>query len=234
MAKFYNSRVKTGRLAGSVFAIRNGETIERAYQPVVSNPNTPAQVAVRAKLKVLSQLSAVLAPAIAMPRVGSVSTRNRFTKENYLLTSFATDTASIDLTNVQLTKSVVALPSVVVQRSESNFSLSLSNVTPLALDRVVYVVLAKSAGNKLRFVESTVVSTPGENFNFNGILPAVPESCVVYAYGIRDNNDRARVTFGNLSVLSAESVATLLTSRTLQETDVTLTETRGVNVPAAV
>ena len=44
----------TGKLGASVFAISGGEQIVRQYNPVVSNPNTDAQVAQRAKLKLMS------------------------------------------------------------------------------------------------------------------------------------------------------------------------------------
>lgn len=233
MAKIYGLfGTMKGKVADVVMTVRNGEQIVRKYQPQVYNPNTPAQVETRAKLKALSQLSAVLAPAIAIPRNGAVSTRNLFTKLNYGLVTFSNDTASIDLVNVQLTKSVVSFPDVGVQRTENNFALGLQNVTPLEIDRVVYVVLAKGEDNKLRYVESAVVSTPGERFNFQITIPSVPQSCVVYGYGIRDNNERARVVFGNLSIISAETIATLLTNRTLLEADVTLTETRGTNIAA--
>lgn len=57
MAKYYNNKIKTGRVAGSVFAVRNGEVIERAYNPIVANPRTDAQLIQRAKMNLAGQIS---------------------------------------------------------------------------------------------------------------------------------------------------------------------------------
>lgn len=57
MAKYYNNKIKTGRVAGSVFAVRNGEVIERAYNPIVANPRTDAQLLQRAKMNLAGQIS---------------------------------------------------------------------------------------------------------------------------------------------------------------------------------
>ena len=232
MAKYFNSRVKTGKLAGSVFAIRNGETIERAYQPIVANPSTVAQVQSRAKLKLMSQLSAVLAPAIAIKRKGAVSSRNLFTKKNYALAGFADNQATIQLAQVQLTSSVVDMPNINVTREGSTLNVSLA--TSLNdLDRVVYVILLKDTDNKLRLLTSNVVSR-GDTPNFQTTFTLNDSfNLVVYAYGMRDNSDLARATFGDLTAPTAETIAKILTSRVLLDSDVTLTETRGVESPSA-
>lgn len=223
----------TGKLADVVMSVRNGAQVARKYQPIVSNPNTPAQVAQRAKLKALSQLSAILAPSVAIPREGTRSSRNLFVKLNFPNVSYATDTANIGLTNVKLTKSVVGLPGVYASRGESNISVYI-NASPgyQSLSRVVYVALAKQADNTLRYAGSQVVTAAGAG-NFAAEFPEMPEEVVFYAYGVRDNTETARVAFGNLQSLTAETVAKLIVSRTLLESDVTLTETRAVILPAA-
>lgn len=231
MAKFYNNRVKTGKLAGSVFAVRFGETIERAYQPVVANPRTLSQTASRAKLKLLSQFSAILGPVIAIPRKGALSPRNSFTAVNYPLASYEDNEASVDLASVQLTSSAVGLPDVTCTRGSSNFECSLGSTSPNDLDKVVYVLCAIDDNNRVRLVSTTLVSEKGPNNTFPTTFNAFPQSCVVYAYGIRNNSDKATVVFGNLEASTAEAVAKLIVTRTLSETDVTLTETRGVLVP---
>ena len=223
----------TGKLADTVMSVRNGEQIARKYQPVVYNPSTDAQIAQRAKLKLISQLSAVLAPAIAIRRMGSVSSRNLFTKKNFGLASYASDTAQIKLPAVQLTNSVVAIGQVTAQASEGSIALSIAATdAPYNLDKVVYVICVKEADNRLRFSQSIVVSNPGTYTNFPTTLPDPSKPLVIYAYGIRLNSETARVAFGNLTAPTAESVAKLLVSSTLTETDVTLTETSGVEYPA--
>ena len=222
----------TGKLADTVMSVRNGEQLARKYQPVVFNPSTPAQVAQRAKLKMLSQLSAVMAPVIAMPRVGSVSSRNLFTKVNFPETSYETDKASINLALVQLTSSVVALPSVIASRDEANIIANLTSLD-VDVDRVVYALFAKN-GNSLRYVASAVAKEAGTLAAPWGTeLPLVNDEVVVLAYGVRDNNENARTIFGNLQAPTAESVASLIVQRTLTGADITLTRTRGYQLAAA-
>lgn len=230
MAKFYNSRVKTGKLAGSVFSIRNGETIERAYQPIVANPNTPAQIEARAKLKLMSQLAAVMAPVIAIPRMGAVSSRNRFTQENYGKTSYASNQATIDLLQVSLTKSVVGLVPLNVTRAGESLKVSLFYGVPAGLSRMVYSVFVKQSDNTIRFLTSQVVDEPGADntFDANITMDSASYDVIIYGYGVRDNTEAAKVTFGNMEVPSAADVAQLIVNRSLTESDVTLTETRAI------
>lgn len=229
MAKIYGLfGSMTGKLSDTVMAVRNGEQLVRKYQPVVFNPSTPAQVAQRAKLKALSQLSAIIAPAIAIPRVGSVSSRNQFTKVNFRNVNFANNTAEIDVPSVQLTSSVVALPNIIATNTAGTIAVSLS-VPPVGVDRVVYVAIVREADNKLRYGGSAVVSEPGATRIYNGeINIGSSRDAFILAYSIRDNTENARVVFGNLESLTATNVASLIVTRTLAGSDVTLSETRGV------
>lgn len=225
----------TGKLADTVMAVRNGEQLARKYQPIVANPNTPAQVAARAKLKLLSQMGAVMAPVIAMPRIGSVSARNLFTKVNYRLASFDDDEATIDIDEVQLTSSVVALPHIAATRNASTFHASLDipvGVPAPDFSRVVYCLFEKQEDDKLRLVSSYVVSEAGANGDFPVDFPLISGEAVVLVYAVRDNTETARVTFGNMETPSAVDIANLITTRVLKESDVTLTETRGFTAAA--
>lgn len=238
MAKIYGLfGSMTGKLADTVMSVRNGEQIARKYQPMVYNPSTPAQVETRAKLKLLSQLSAVMAPVIAIPRKGNVSSRNLFVKENYDKTTYATDTANITLSDVQITRSVVGFPLVQAQREETKIVASLFSgdvAAGLDVNRVVYVMFEKDSSGKLRYVGQGVANTPGANGQWDADLPLTNNEVIVLGYGVRDNTERARVTFGNLQAITAEQVAKLITTSVLLESDVTLTETRGTTLPAVV
>lgn len=216
-----------GKVADVVMAVRNGEQIVRKYQPIVTNPNTSAQVAARAKLKLMSQLSAVMGPYIAIPREGMVSSRNIFVKKNYPLATYTNNEANIDLASVQLTSSVVAMPAISTDRGEENLAVYLQASLPEGVfDRIVYMAFVKQSDNHLRFHDSIVVDEPGTNGRYPGNLALTNEAYVVYAYGVRDNTEIARVSFGNMQAPTAESVAKLLVSRTLSASDVTLSETR--------
>lgn len=234
MAKIYGLfGSMNGKLADTVMAVRNGVQIVRKYQPSVSNPKSAAQVGARAKLKLISQLSAVLAPYLAIKREGNVTSRNLFTKVNYPIASYANDEASIDLNAVQLTRSAVGLPSVQAVRAEGAAStLNVSIGYPVNdVDRIVYVGLIKDTDNRLRVAASTVVSEAGTGNDYAGtLMMGSPREAVVLAYGVRDNTETARVVFGNMEVIAAEQVAKLIASRILTENDITLTETRGVTI----
>lgn len=236
MAKIYGLfGAMTGKVADSVMVVRNGEQIVRKYQPVVSNPATPGQTEARAKLKLMSQLSAVMAPVIAMRRQGAVSSRNVFVKENYGTTTYANNQADITLTNVKLTKSVVSFPTFSVSRTEGEIIIYIpesENPANLGFDRVVYVMFVKDADGSLRYAGSRVVNEPGVSSDWGSGFPADSRECIFYAYGIRDNSETARATFGNLQAVTAETVAKLVVTRTLLESDITLTETRSATLPA--
>lgn len=237
MAKFYGNIVKVGRLGGSVFRIRGGETIESQYQPAVANPNTEGQVKVRAQFKLLSQLATVMAPVIAIPRVGNQSSRNLFVSRNYRLSTYSGVNANIDLLGVQLTASVVAFPSIGAERSQSGITVSLADpaaVGALNVNRVVYALFAKR-GTELRFVDTRVATSAGSSNLWAPTqpFPLINEGFIVYAYGIRDNNEKASAIFGNMTVPSGQTIAQLIVQRTLAEADITLTETSSIQVGQA-
>lgn len=238
MAKIYGLfGSMNGKVADVVMAVRNGEQIVRKYQPNVTNPSTPAQVEVRAKLKLMSQLGAVVGPYIAIPRVGTVSSRNIFTKVNYGSVTYADNTASIDLPSLQITKSAVALPSVQATRSGGNISVNLTPGGDLTgFSRVVYVALDKQSDQKLRVMGSFVANAIGSNEEkpWPGIFANTNDEVVILAYAVRLNTENARAAFGGLTAVSAEQVAKLLVTSTLLSSDITVTETRGVTLAAGV
>lgn len=230
MAKVYGMNgLVSGRRGNDVFAIRSGMQVVRQYNPSPMNPKSEAQVGARAKMKLLSQLSAVMAPVIAFRREGVVSARNLFTKANYPAVAYANSQADITLTSVTLTGGVVGLPQVQVTRAESQLSVTLSSPNPTNYDRVVYVCLIKQSDKAPRIGATAVVSESGSQGQYPTTLqlPSASAPVVVYAYGIIFNTDRARVIYGQLEVETAETVAKLLTTRSLLDSDVTVTETRA-------
>lgn len=236
MAKIYGLfGSMTGKVADVVMAVRNGEQIARKYQPVVSNPSTEAQVASRAKLKMLSQLSAVCAPVIAIPRMGAVSSRNRFVKRNYSLATYEDNQAKITVADVQLTESVVGLPPVGASRSAGGaIDVFLSSQT-VDVDHVVYAMFEKRDDNSYRLVDSKVSNEAGEGggIGWQASFGSNSNECVVLAYGVRDNSEIAKTRFGNLETAPATTIARLVVTRALTEADITLTETVGTTLLAA-
>lgn len=229
MAKIYGLfGSMTGKLADTVMSVRNGEQLARRYQPIVFNPSTPAQIAQRAKLKLMSQLSAVMAPVIAIPRQGSVSARNLFTKKNFDLATYNDSNADIALTSIQLTSSVVALPNVDLSTSGGDLVARLAEVAPsLDVDRMVYTIFEVQEDNRLRYMKSYVQQTAGTDGRYQITVDVQASKMLLLAYGVRDNSEAARAKFADMTVVDATWVGRIVTSRTLTENDITLTETRG-------
>lgn len=232
MAKIYGLfGAMTGKLADTVMSVRNGEQIARKYQPIVFNPSTPAQVAQRAKLKLLSQLSAVLAPVIAIPRQGAVSARNMFTKVNFPFMSYENDEASVQFDKIQLTKSDVFMMQPVAAVTGAGVTVNIADGADLDVNRVAYVALRRGDDGKVRYVGSQVIEKaddPTFEATFTNMPSGTPAvgNIAVYAYGVRENTENARAAFANMEWKDAESIAGLVVSRTLLERDLTLTETR--------
>lgn len=232
MAKYFNNMKKSGKVAGSVFAIRHGETIERAYNPIVANPKSAKQVGVRARLKLMSQLSAVMASMIAMPRQQSVSPRNRFIAANFPLSTFADDTASIPLASIKLTMGVIGMPNLSVTRDGLRLNVAYQNPVE-GVDRVVYAAYVKQTDNELRFAGSVDVTNAGVNRDYAGSIPVgTTDAALVLSYGVRFNTEAARVQYGDIEAVPAETIAKLIATRSISEYDVTLTETRGMEIVA--
>lgn len=222
MAKVYGITGKAqGKYGNAVFRIRFGQQIMAEYNPVVKNPRTTAQVESRAKLKLLSQLSASMGPVIAIPREGAVSPRNFFTRYSYELVSYNNMTASIDLSRVQLTHSTLNLPNLTSSVSGTTYTIGLSVASP-NLTAVAYAFFVVQPDGSLRLLDNKVVSTGP---TFETTLSSSAGKIIVYAYGIEPLSEMARVKYGQMNVASATVLASLIANRTLTVQDVALTET---------
>lgn len=83
--KLYGFLNGSGKIGSIVVSKVNGRTIAREYNPNVSNPSTIAQVNQRARMKIAAQLTAVMAPNIAIASKGALSGRNAFIKRTWRL-----------------------------------------------------------------------------------------------------------------------------------------------------
>jgi len=223
----------SGKLGNMVVATAGGQTIAREYNPNVTNPNTSAQQTTRAKFKLLSQLSAVMAPVIAIRKEGLVSARNQFTKQNFPTATYAAGVASIDLNSVQLTKSQRAFAGFNADRSSGTaIAVQLDANSAASLSRVVYVVYIKNDAGELVLHDSKVCETAGVDGLFADTLSYSDKEVVVYAYGINDLDASITSKFGNLAAPTAELVAQLLVSNSENMSSVALTKTAGLTMAA--
>lgn len=223
----------TGKIGSIVFATAGGQTIAREYNPNVSNPSTQAQVNQRARLKLMSQISASLAPVIAIPKQGLVSSRNAFTKLNFDASYAQNGIAQISYENLQLTNGNLGLPTIEASRAQATgVSVNLSEDASQGVSRVVYILYRKTAEQKLQFVASVIAENGGQNGTFPATLPYTEGDIVLYAYGMRDTSESASAKYGNLQVQNAVDVAKLTAYRTISSEDYQFTETRGATMYA--
>ena len=229
-----------GKIGSIVFSTSGGYTIAREYNPHVANPSTPAQVSQRARMKLMSQLSACLSTSIVMQKEGLVSRRNKFTKRNMPACYASNGTAQITYENVQLTEGSLGLPQITAQfdvdadTGQENLKISLASNAAINVARVVYNIYQKTDEGKLQLIYSAISESASPNGSIFGIsIPASPfknKELVIYAYGMVDTSEKAKANFGNLNVKNGSDLATLVASRTLSYEDYQFTQTRGATL----
>lgn len=228
-----------GKLGLEVFSINHGVQIRRGYNGEVSNPSTDAQVGQRSRFKLASQLSAVMAPVLAFTRKGLQSPRNIFTKVNMPYFYGDSDGAQVTYENLQIAPGSVQLPSIAVQRQDTGIlTVSLKSSVSSYVDKLVFCLFKKLDTGDLQYVASEVHDVVTGLIDAWGLpyitkfRPSAHDTVVMFCYGIRFNNDRARGKYDNYHIESAVDFARLVAFRTLSESDVTFTQTRGVTLYA--
>lgn len=221
----------TGKVGNIVLTSVGGKVVGREYNPNVANPNTQPQQNTRGKFKLASQLSATMAPVIAIKKEGNVSARNLFVKENFPAIRYAQGVADINLNVVQLTRSQRSFAGFNADRSSGTaIAVELNEGSAAALSRVVYIAYKKAADGSLIFFDSKVCNTAGAEGKFNDVLNYTADAVVLYAYGMKDLESGITSKFGNMSAPSAEDVAQLLISNTENMASVQLTKTAGLTM----
>lgn len=234
-----------GKIGSIVFSTSGGQTIAREYNPHVANPNTMAQINQRARMKLMSQLSASLSPVIAMRKEGLTSARNKFVQKNFGASYASEGVAQISYENVQLTSGNSALPQIKWETSTDTEIPSLlayfSDEPSASISRVVWCLFRKSDEGKLELVTSIITSARGASGGTNFFQVAFPNipldedthvleyDYVIYAYGMSDTSERATARYGNLNVQSATDIARLIATRTISFEDYQFTQTRGTS-----
>lgn len=220
-----------GKAGGFVFSTVAGQTIGREYNPNVANPSTAKQVDQRAKMKLMSQLAAVMAPVIVIPKEGLKSSRNLFIKRNFESAVATSGVAQITYENIQLTNGNAGLPAIHIVRSQAEgVKVDLSERCDAAVTRVVYILYSKTSEQTLQYVASIIVSEAGAEGKFPGVLPYTTGDICVFAYGMKDLNAKATATYADYNVQNGEDIASLAMSRKLSLSDYQFTKTRGTTL----
>lgn len=218
-----------GKIGNIVYSVVKGVNYARQYNPEPYNPNSPAQVEARAKLKMISQLSAIVAGQLAMVRKQSESVRNAFVKINYPYLTYVDDAVQMALADMQLTSGTLGLPGFAVERVPNyGISVALTMSAFPAFDKVVWIVYRVLEHGKLMFNESKVCDLTEQSPFGATIMQNVTSDCTIHCYGISTKTAKAQAIFENMVVVSADEVARLISQRTINDADVSLSETRGL------
>lgn len=201
----------TGKVGNSVWAVSGGVQIVRPYNPNVSNPNTDAQVAQRAKFKLMSQIAADLARYIAIPKKGLSSARNQFVSKNIYLCSWDSGAASCELPGLQLTAGASSIPQLDVTAANGHVQVKLALGAPNDVKTMVYVLCKVDNTNQLSVVASSTVQREGGNATFDKTFDISNGDYVVYGYGLKDTAFAQGVNYENYYIESGEEIANLAT-----------------------
>lgn len=220
-----------GKIGAVVYSTNAGQIIAREYNPNVANPSTEKQVNQRAKLKLMSQLAATLAPVIVIPKEGLKSSRNLFIKKNMGNAYSENGMAQITYENVQLTNGRAGIPGIMATRSQqSGISISLEERADAAISRVVYIMYKKTSENTLQYVQSVIAEAAGAEGTFPATLVYCEGDLALFAYGMKDLNSKATAKYDDYSVQNAEDIASLAMQRKIAYGDYQFTQTRGATM----
>lgn len=218
----------SGKLGSSVFAVAAGTQIVREYVAQVANPSTPAQVNQRAKMKLMTQVSAALANVIVIPKEGLVSSRNKFVSNNFPSVSATAGVATVNLPELQITAGSVAIPQIACERDgNGHISVELTSQAPIAVNRLVVAAFEVANGSTLSMLDSIVVEDAGENRTFPTLIANSDSDVVVYAYGVIDLDAAATAKYANYEVVSGQDMARLVADRTINLDEYRMTKTVG-------
>ena len=225
----------SGKLGNIVCSTVAGETIARDYNPEVSNPNTETQVEQRAKFKLMSQLSSVMAPVIAIPKDKNQSSRNLFVRKNMGATVFDGVQAAINLHRVQLTNGNTNIDTFGCDRSShEHCSCYYSGFELVGMAGMVYCIFTKDDAGNLQLFDSAVVTENTEDEDWGADLKYTDKEIVLYAYALIGDGDKAKAAFGNLEAPTAESIAKLLVSSSVAASTIKTTKTKGFTMPVGI
>lgn len=223
-----------GKSGSKVYFVSHGVQLERAYTSSIHNPNTAAQVSQRSRFKLQSQVSAALEKVLVIPRQRLMSPRNRFVKINNGYFYSNENGAQVSYENLQITAGSLALPAISVNRAaQDGMELELQGDVLNNYDRVVYCIYQKTDEGQLYYIKSVIVSVDDTNGTALVTTTPVTGNIVVYAYGMRDRNAKAKATYNSYQVSSATDLATLFATRKLLAESFIFSQTRGVSLNAA-
>lgn len=229
----------SGKTGSYTFRQSRGETIVSQYQPIVKNPNTPAQQSQRAKFKLMSQLAAIMAPGFGTmgvtkrPGKQAPTQRNAFVQLNMPLVEVDSSAdnevvAKIPMEKLKLTSSFRTIPAFDVTGVDGYIALE---TTQLATDiRTVRLVTVGYVDNVAVIVD--IRDVPSAEFNGTVRIDVPAGKYTVLAYGlIPSASAMASIDLDNIHTPADENFISAIELNTMVAAGVmAVTMTTGNNV----
>lgn len=226
-----------------MFAKYPGQLIERQYNPFVNNPKSAAQTEQRAKLKLASQLSAVLGKRelIGFPSAKMVSSRNAFVADlfNRSVLGYSNSKATANLALVRLTGSKVEmLQSMTAVRNNDSLEINLG-LLPIYVGQVlaarVVVLTSKYDSTEnvsdlsIKYAADLVFNGANTSVTVNGI--SATHGYAVYAYVYKPADERTYTKFKSIVTNTDSNIAELDVVRTSTTSSLQYSVTSAVMIP---
>lgn len=225
----------SGKLGAYVWVVRKGEQIVREYTDKVSNPKSAAQVGQRAKFKLLTQLSAVVAGRGIYFRnlKGSESMRNAFMRANMgaVTLSQAGDVALLNVAEVALTDGLTVAPTATFNRSTGVMTVDLSAEGLDDIMGVGYAVITiPGEGNVTGYSNRAEKAEGQTSITVNVFVkPTDMPNTNVLIWGYRFADATARSRYENIAASQTADVIALEFDRMLREGLIEPTQTIVAN-----
>lgn len=236
----------SGKMGNAVFRQSRGQTIVSQYQPHVTNPKSEAQSEARAKFKLMSQLAAIMQPALGTlsvnerPARGRETPRNRFVQINYPLATTSTDAmgnivADIDMASLQLTSSFRPLNASLdhLQFAEGSLtgdvSVANSAITMLRVVIVGYTTPPEDEPAQAFVAREILVTRTGDEAFAVNVTNIPSKNVTVLAYGLIASEGTTAENLGNIETVDAFTSQVTL-NRLVAAGAAVETQTTGINI----
>lgn len=234
----------SGKMGNAVFRQRYGQTIVAQYQPVVSNPNTEPQQNARAAFKLITQLSAIMAPAygtlgvITRPARQGHNPRTGFVAKNYKLivadpSPEAAERVSIPMEKLQLTDSFRPLGQMAstIEDNEATITINTAaaDITSVRFVVVQYIDMNGSSQAAIQQIVDVPSSEGSAEITING---QAGEKLTILAFGLIPSAEAIRkVDFDNIHTPADEDfISAVALDKMVREGEMAETMTMGENI----
>lgn len=240
----------SGKMGNAVFRQRYGQTIVSQYQPVVANPNTSGQQVARAKFKLITQLAAIMAPAmgsmgvINRPARQGRNPRTGFVQRNYSLMTAepdvtAAEKVTIPMEQLQLTDSVDYFGTIVTEVTATTITANIYSPESLRPKKAKIVLVGFGTlgtvdrPSRARVIQ--VVDVPFEGGKATFEFDVTPgEDYTILSYGMEEVTEGTQsLDYDNIHTPADDGfISQVNIERAVSEGSMKLTETIGVNITA--